>query len=122
EENDIDRFVRLEPQRGLKNATGIEAGAHTLGEWGGFSCKRGWVVQRTISTQELPPIAGPGCLPTGQVGKRYAGAECRVPGIAGTAGTRFGLDLRHDKRRGCAPRWTKHPLHIGRDRKPSWPR
>ena len=65
EENDVDRFVRLELQRGVKNATGIEAGAHPLGERRGFWRERGWVVQRTISTQELPPVAGPACLPTG---------------------------------------------------------
>src|SRR5205085_6739471 len=106
EENDVDHLVRLELQRGLKNATGIEAGAYPLGKRCGFSGKRGWVVERAISAQELSPVAGPRYLPSGEVGKRHAGAECRIPGIAGKESTRCGLDLRHDEGCGRAPRWT----------------
>ena len=104
EEDDVDRFVRLKLQRSLKNATGIEAGAYPLGKWWGFCRKRGWVVERTISAQELPPVARPVCLPTGEVGKCYPRAESRVPGIAGKESDRFGLDLGHDEGCGCAPR------------------
>jgi hypothetical protein len=64
EENDIDRFVRLEPQRRLKNTTGIEAGAHPLGKRGGVCRKCGGIVQRAISAQKFPPVGRPGSLPS----------------------------------------------------------
>ena len=122
EENHLGGFAGLERQRRLKRAARIESGAGPLGKRRRARRQRGRVGQRAVPAQELPPVAGPASLPSGQIGKRHPGAEGCVPGIAGQQRTGFGLDLGRDERRGCPPRRTQHPFDIGRDRKPPRPR
>ena len=89
EENDFDRFVRFELDRGLKSATGIETGADPVGKEEASPVSAAGLSSvpfRPRNSRRSPVQA---VCRSGQVGKRDAGAEVRVPGIAGQEGARL---------------------------------
>ena len=60
------------------------------------------MIERAVAAEELGPVAGPGDLPSGEVGERDAVAELGAPGIAREHRSGLGIDLGHDERRGGA--------------------
>src|SRR3989442_5619296 len=71
-----------------------------------------------MAPENLPPVAGPGALPTAQIRKGDTGTERHVPWVASEHRAGFRIDLRHNRERGCCARRAEHPLDIGGDRKP----
>ena len=117
EEDELHRLPRLELDRRLQGAAGVEAGAHPLRERR-VPGQRGGMVERAVTPQKLSPVAGPCDLPSAEVRERDVGTERDAPRVAREHRARFRIDLRHDRGRRRAARRAEHPLDIGGDREP----
>ena len=89
QEDDLGRAVRLELERRLQGAAGIETGADSIGERRA-SAQRGRSSERAVAAEELRPVAGP----------------CELPSRRGRQ-TRRGRRTRCS--RGCAPASRRSP-------------
>ncbi len=68
---------------------------------------------RSVATEELGPVAGPGGLEPAEVEERHAAAELDVPRVPRQERPRPGLPRGDDVRRGCSTRGPQCPFRIG---------
>ena len=122
EEDDLHRLVRLELDRGLQGAAGIEAGADPLGEGGASPASAAGlssVPLRPRNSRRSPVQAV--CRPprsakaTREPNAVFQGLRASIAPVSGSISVTT-------ERRGRAARRAEHPFDIGRDRKPPRPR
>ena len=70
------------------------------------------MIERSVPTQDLCPIAGPCGLATPEIGERHVIAEVDVPRVAREQRTRVRIDLGDDEGRGRASRDAQDPFDV----------